>query len=706
MIASKTFSLIAACLLSAIDVHATGVQLRHDASRNFHLETMAAGANTLSIRTIDGDPQLVYVAPNGANLSSEHYMLSFEYFCPDGVDFLEVFYQKNRAQGWSQGRQVEGGALPKAEAWQPYAVNLNLGSKGKWTPDNRDFRLDFGRKAGLELQIRNVHLRAPTEAEQLGAAEIQEHLDAKLAIAARIDAYLEREPLPAQLTSFSVESESIRLTGQIRNDALDGARLIEFRPHEDPWNPEHGTLLDLPLAEAQFQCTLPRVVADYDRLASRFAIAHPVGSTRQLLSRGLWATDLSAAAERDMPRLRPANHKGLGGVTYKAGIFPKDIEELGITAATVNIELGGLFQRDAGSSIDFVHQARTWSFNSNAVRELDRKIKRMTELDIVVSAILLINRNAGNLVHPDYNTAGIYSMGNLTEAEGADTYRAVVAFLAERYSRPDREHGWISHWIVFNEVDYGWVWTNMGETPMATYLDAYEKAMRLTYLEARRFNPTAEVFISLTHSWDYSPADSFRAYAPRALLDRLAVYSQKTGDYHWGVAYHPYPQSLLRPRTWEDSQATASFDTRYITPKNIEVLDAYLHQEHFLYKGELRTALFSEQGYHTPDYSEKSFRDKAAAIAYTWAKITHLPSVETFHYHRWVDHPQEGGLKVGLRTLPAPGKPFGVRKEPAFSVFSALETENAAASIEGLKKVIGIEDWASVRIPAETIEKN
>ncbi|TVP81757.1 MAG: hypothetical protein EA353_01205, partial [Puniceicoccaceae bacterium] len=336
----------------------------------------------------------------------------------------------------------------------------------------------------------------------------------------------------------------------------------------------------------------------------------------------------------------------------------------------------------------------------------DHKIRWMTERDIVISAILLVDNNAGILVHPDYNPAGIYAMGNMTTAEATDAYRALVSFLAERYSRPDREHGWISHWIVFNEVDYGWVWTNMGEEPMSTYLDAYEKAMRLTYLEARRFNPTAEVFISLTHSWDYSPVDSFRTYAPRALLDRLVLYSQKTGDYQWGVAYHPYPQSLLRPRTWEDTLATPSFSSRYITPKNIEVLDAYLHQEHFLYNGEPRTVLLSEQGYHTPDYSEKSFLDKAAAIAYTWAKITQLPSVETFHYHRWVDHPLEGGLKVGLRTLPEPDKPFGERKEPAFSVFSALETKDEAAAIKGLKEILEIEDWASVRIPAEAIQRD
>jgi hypothetical protein len=65
--------------------------------------------------------------------------------------------------------------------------------------------------------------------------------------------------------------------------------------------------------------------------------------------------------------------------------------------------------------------------------------------------------------------------------------------------------------------------------------------------------------------------------------------------------------------------------------------------------------------------------------------------VETYHYHRWVDHPLEGGLQVGLRTLTSAGRPYGERKEPAFSVFSALETEREAAMIAPLKSIIGIE---------------
>lgn len=687
----------------------TGRTLQLSPESSHDIEVTQADAQQIELRTTGDDPYIVFTSAAASKHDEAASILAFEYFCPDGVDFLEVFYARSVKQAnWSQSRQLEGGALPKAEAWQPYAIDLKTGTKGKWTAKDGVIRIDIGRRPGLQIQLRNLHLRTPTKAEQMNAAEAEAIQARKLAAAETIESYIHRDNWATRITEVAVQREHIKISGHIENPSKSPIHLIEYLPHEDPWKPTQGTILVTDSIGGDYTILLPRFLADgRDRIANRYALAQtdPNGETTSLLSPAVWATDLSGAAERDTPRLRPANKKGLGGITYKEGIYEDDLSDLGITASTVNIELGGLINLGPKSAtIEYTHQGKTWRFNAKAVQEHDKNIRQLTEMGIVTSAILLVGKNAETLVHPEYNSAGIYSMANLTTQEGSDLYRAVVSFLAERYSRPDKCHGWITHWIVFNEVDYGWIWTNMGETPMTTYMDTYEKAMRLTYIEARRFNPTAEVFISLTHHWSYSPADKFKAYPPRALLDRMADYSALSGNYQWAIAYHPYPQSLLKPRTWEDTQATASFDTRYITPKNIEVLDVYLHQTRFLHDGKVRTVLLSEQGYHTPDYSESSMRDKAAAIAYTWEKILPLPSVESFHYHRWVDHPLEGGLKVGLRTLPEPGKPFGDRKEPAFSVFSALETEAHSQTLEAYKEVIGIEHWSAIRIPTTTIE--
>ncbi|MGB1706843.1 MAG: DUF5722 domain-containing protein, partial [Rubripirellula sp.] len=62
-----------------------------------------------------------------------------------------------------------------------------------------------------------------------------------------------------------------------------------------------------------------------------------------------------------------------------------------------------------------------------------------------------------------------------------------------------------------------------------------------------------------------------------------------------------------------------------------------------------------------------------------------LPWIESFHYHRWVDHPDEGGLKLGLRTLPTQEHPHGERKR-AWSVYQAINTVKEERATSGLPK--------------------
>jgi len=90
-----------------------------------------------------------------------------------------------------------------------------------------------------------------------------------------------------------------------------------------------------------YNITLPRFKEDGgDRIAHRYAFAQQVpGEGRRVLtSPASWVTDLTGAAERSMPRLVPANKKGLGGIAHKAGIHHTHLSELGITASTVNIK--------------------------------------------------------------------------------------------------------------------------------------------------------------------------------------------------------------------------------------------------------------------------------------------------------------------------------------------------------------------------------
>ena len=389
----------------------------------------------------------------------------------------------------------------------------------------------------------------------------------------------------------------------------------------------------------------------------------------------------------------------MGGFNDNA--ISQELVELGVEHVTVNINISELVAlKPTKDAIEHPIDGQTYWFRNGIVADLDRTIKFATDHGMIVSAIILAGFPGDpelrkTLIHPESASPGVYGMPNLTSADGVRIYRVALDFLARRYASADGPHGLISNWILHNEVDYAWTWSNMGEQPMGLFMDTYVRSMRMAHLIARQYNPAARAFISLTHNWDKAGSEG-RSYAPRAMVDRLAEYSRAEGDFEWGLAYHPYPQSLFNPATWNDKVSKFSFDTPMITMKNIEVLDAYLRQPAMLYRGNaVRGVLLSEQGYNTKNYDEATQKLQAAAFVYTWHKIRPLSTIEAFQNHRWIDAPGEGGLLLGLRTAPGPGQPFGEKKF-AWNLYKALDTPQEAAATEFAKPIIGVKDFSEI----------
>jgi len=269
-------------------------------------------------------------------------------------------------------------------------------------------------------------------------------------------------------------------------------------------------------------------------------------------------------------------------------------------------------------------------------------------------------------------------------------------FLAERYGRPDGRYGRVHHWIIHNEVDMGWVWTNCGARPELVFLDQYHKALRIAYYMARRHDPNARVYISLTQWWNRS-ADPAHCHPSRALLDDLTAFSAAEGDFAWGIAYHPYPDSLFEPKSWLDHNVDFTIDTPKITFRNIEVLDAWAKLPANRYHGTtVRSIHLSEQGPNSRDYSATALAEQAAAMAYVWKKIGELSSIEAFEYHNWIDNRGEGGLRIGLRRFPDDAEsPLGAK--PVWQLYRALATPGEDAACAFAKAIIGIASWDEVK---------
>jgi hypothetical protein len=620
-------------------------------------------------------------------------VLEFEYFCAGGVPSFAALpgppFEAATAR-WLP-------ALGHSEAWTSYATRIAPAGKplpAGWT----QLRFDLPLSAERVLQLRNVRLRPerPGEFNTIAAAS------SASATQEALQAYLDRA-FTSVIGSVSVSKELIRIKGRVASG--NGGIFLADIPMDllldDPrsWQSLVAVTHD---AKGEFLVDLPRHRQrdgrDYDRLTSRWQLVRQTSGGYEPLSHARYAEWIECRAPA-LPPARPADKKGLGG--WRQGLFPNELQDLGITAVTLNMMIHSLVSLKPETGTEpFQWQGRTYHARTKNLASFDSAFLEAQKHGAMVSVILLVANPAKSaepllqiLGHPDAVKEGIFAMPNVTSAEGISLYGAILNLIAERWSRPDGKYGRVHHWIIHNEVDAGWVWTNAGEKPDIVYMDLYQRSMRLMDLIARQYDPNARSFITLTHHW--AEAGNKNWYGSKRMIELLLEFTRAEGDFPWALAYHPYPQNLFNPRTWEDGQATFDFNTKKITPKNLEVLDAYMKQPTLLYQGKVRPVHLSENGFNSKDYSPKQLEDQAAGMALAWKKMAGLSSIESWQYHNWIDNRGEGGLRIGLRKFPdEPGDPAG--KKPIWHLYKALGTPDEDRSAAPYLKTIGIRSWDEI----------
>ena len=665
---------------------------RHDA------EVSVTAPGVWEIRTLGPDP---YVATLPfAPAPVEASVLTFEYLCAGNVKPFEVFV----GAPWSESRAQTAEALPYSEGWTEFSLNLQA-ARERGTGPLRQLRLDFGNAPGVVVQVRNLRLRAADPREQELDARRVARLEADRRLDAELRAYLARENT-ARLTRIRVGPDTIAVEGVTAGTDGDWW-LAESPPWEElvPAGRPRRVVRLAPDPSGNFAVTVPRLDGAAegmrDRLLTRWLVVRAGGERDGIMSAARYADEVTA--RHDLPPVVPATKKGLGGFMVGRADLGGDPEALGIGSVTVNLFLGR-FLRGAASArtSPFTYQGRTYHVDRVEVEKLDRTLAAAAARGALVLGILLVPKagawdtpELGRIMqHPDCLPAGVYSMANVTSEAGVTHYAAIVDYLAERYSRPGQPHGRIHHWIVHNEVDAGWTWTNCGEKPPVVFLDQYHKSMRIVHLIARQYDPRARTYVSLTHFWTWTA--NFRYIPGRDVLRHLLAFSRAEGDFEWGLAHHPYPESLREPKTWLDRKATFAFDTPLITFRNLEVLDAWVKVPAHRFLGRtVRSVHLTEQGPNSPDYSPRALTEQAASLAYVWRKVRALDAIEGFQYHNWIDNRQEGGLRIGLRRFPDDAEePLG--RKPVWEVYRALDTPDEERATAFALPIIGIRQWDEV----------
>ena len=441
---------------------------------------------------------------------------------------------------------------------------------------------------------------------------------------------------------------------------------------------------------------IPRFDGERDRLYSKFTLTGPEGEP---LCAPRYVTDLSALPVREDEIPWPDSIKG---VTCPVDI--PDLLELGVKHVDFGVLLAGVVNwTDEDPEEYWVVDGHKVGINRDYVESLDRQIEPMTDAGINV---ILIPVNsvptepdpACPLIHPMTNlaeTPNHLGAFNVTDERGIRYLRGAFEYMADRWSDPSGEHGRVSGYVVGNELQSHWYWHNQGDATLEQVVDDYAIALRVAWLAVRRTHRGLRVYASLDHSWLH-PADPNPLRAARGdhFLERMNRQIKAGGDFPWHLGFHPYPENLFEPRFWRDKMAVMGFDTPKITFKNLEVLPAYLGQRRFLFQGERRRIILSEQGFHAPEGPEGE-RVQAAAYAYAYHKTRHIPEVDAFILHRHVDHRAEFGLRLGLWAADPEGEhPSSLgEKRLIWHVFRLADTEKWREAFAFALPIIGLDSW-------------
>jgi len=671
---------------SVLGTQDSTIALYLQTANSHDVEMENLGNGEWEIKTTGSDPYF-FVQTDGTSIDLDaQSMLEFEYFSTTGIGRMLIFV----GDVLDIPHLITYPNLGRVEGYAKPAIDLKETTAEPSQPLT-SLRLTLGDHAGIVARIRSVSVRPPTEQERRLAEDREERLQNDQDHATRLQAYLQQN-FASAITHVRQQGNQLMIEGNISGFRA-GTKIAEIPLWRD------ATLLDtvetlLPVqGDGSFSINVDRIAADgYDRLLSGWAIVQEDNGQYSLASAMHYVDEQEARAA--LPPANPSSKKGIGGISFT----DPDMEELGITSVTLNILLNDFIFKEAGANrVPYTYAGRTWYVDQNMVAFYDNDMEVAAQKNLMVSAIILIKQAVqapggwSDLVtHPEADPSAAFVMPNFTNKESVLAYAAAMNYLADRYSNPAKR---IHCFIMHNEIQNAFFWASAGQKTEITYLDLYQKSMRLTQLLARQYDPNAKALISLDHGWTNIPDP--RAYAGKNLLTDLVNFSNKDGNFEWGIAFHPYPQDITNPRTWEDNQALFNFNTPFITYKNLEVLDAWVKKSEVMFDGRNREVQLTEQSLNSPDYSAASLADQAAGMAYAWIKIDHLSSITAHQYHLQADAREEGGLKLGLRKYRDDADdPFG--KKPIWDVYKALATPNWEQAVDFAKPILGIQSWEEV----------
>lgn len=492
--------------------------------------------------------------------------------------------------------------------------------------------------------------------------------------------------------------------GELKDDGY--YYLFELQPYEK----EIGTRTDYAAwsdkkKETVFTLDFSGQPSD-KRLYSRYVAAVRTGDTYREISAPIYVTNPGDVAAYREEYPEAMSKKGLLIELDMLG----DALDLGVKHTTINIPYHHL----VGGTLKYTYDGETYYFNKDLIESYDKMIGAFSAKGIVVTAILL---NGWNDSFPELHEQGaaknndaFYYGFNVSTEQGYKTTKALMSFMAERYSGAHDLYGRVSNWIIGNEINNNKNWNYVGPMDLASYTKLYEKVFRVAYTAIKGQNKNARVFFSTDYEW--KKENTNLQYAAKDFIDLFNSGIRSEGNIEWGLAYHPYPYPMVEPEFWDDDQTgmvNDTFDSPVVNFKNLNVLTDYFQRPELLAAdGTVRHIILSEEGFTSDSISRGKVYDiQAAAFAYAYYLVDSNPYIDAFILNRQVDSIGEVNTSCafGLWTvdMERPDKVIAVMPKNIHQVFKYIDTKKSLKYTEFAKSIIGISNWSEV-IPGFKLE--
>ncbi len=505
--------------------------------------------------------------------------------------------------------------------------------------------------------------------------------------------------------SASVSGTNVVISGTVSGSysAEDGKLyLFALKPYEDSITGE-------PAASAaesgEFSFTLPlNDGTESTLLYDGFAAAVWKNGAYHEIGNRAFITNPEAVAKSTLPYQAPLTKKGL---LVQMDMLD-DAFELGVKHVNVNFNFA---QITSGTGIDYTYEGKTYQFDASQIAEYDKTISAFSNKSMMVTAIVLNgwNDRMPELIYPGVqksDTAFYYGFNTSTK-EGLETTRALMSFLAQRYSGENANYGRVSNWIIGNEINNNQNWNYMGSMEIDRYVAEYVRSFRVAYTAIKSQSANARIFFSIDEDWNYAQADNALRYSGKDILDRVNSQISAGGNLSWNLAFHPYPYPMVEPEFWDDAATGAirqDESTNVIDFANLHVLTDYLCGSAFRDpSGNVRRVILSEQGFTAKSASRGDVEDiQAAAFAYAYYIADSNPYIDAMILSRQVDAPSEvrTSCAFGLwpcRTDVGDDIKAAYPKRKIWEVFKNIDKKNKTLeTTEFAKSIIGISKWSDV----------